>query len=294
MKEFAKPFFTFYTLTLLAIMFFAACTPEDDDDLAPTLEVTFSNGSAIADTSTQAGQPIEIRVVGMGNSDNITYYSILRNGIHVLDSGLNSASFVSVRSLIRSTDSIETYTIIIRDRNFRESSFSFCFGLKPTSSWGNIRLLENIILGAQNNSSTGSFLNLSSGNIYNLSTAFQNQDSAQMLYFYDGADLNTIASPNANIDTSYFGGNSGLANWTIKNEIRFVQLFIGQQDFLDCQNDSLIIANLFPYETGKRKAKQLTSGNVYEFCFHGKYGIFYVNNVSGTNSGTIDISIKMQ
>jgi len=294
MKIFTGPLKFILPLIFLALLAMVSCAPDDSDGLPPLLKVTFADSTAISDTSIEAGQSIEIIVEGSGNENNITYFALLRNGTHVLDSGLNAPSFVSHRQIIRSTDSVENYTVLIRDRDFNETTFNFSIGLKPTLVYGDIATWSHLILGAQNNVANGSFLNLFSGQIFNLSEAFLNQDSVQMLYYYDATDLNTIASPNANIDTSYFGGSSGLANWTIKNEIRFIQLFYTEQEFLDIQNDSLIIANLFPYDTGKRKAKVLQAGHMYEFCFNGQYGIFYVNNVSGTDAGTIDISIKMQ
>lgn len=294
MKIFTRPLAYISLCLLFAAVVTTSCTPDETAGLPPLLKVTFADSSAIADTSIEAGQSIELIIEGIGNEKNITYFALLRNGQHVLDSGLNAPSFVSHRSIIRGTDSIENYTVLIRDRDFNETKFTFSIGLKPTLVYGEIFTLDHVILGAQNNAAIGGFLNLFSAQIYNLSQAFLNQDSVQMLYFYDATDLNTIASPNANIDTSYFGGSSGLANWTTKNEIRYEQLYCTEQEFLDMQHDSLIIANIFPYETGKRKAKLLQAGHIYEFCFAGMYGIFYVNSVSGTDAGFIDISIKMQ
>lgn len=279
-------------ILLIATLF--ACEQNETDPIPPTLNVHFINENGLKDTSAEAGNGIIILISGASGSENITYLSILRNGQHVLDSGLNSNAFVCSRLIIKNTDSIEHYTILIRDRNFLETRVSFSIALLPTSSYGQIRTMNHIVLGAQNNVANGSFLNLFSGSVFNLSQAYFMQDSIQMLYFYDASDLNTIASPNANIDTSYFGGNYGLANWTQKNEIRYNQLFIGEGEFNASQNDSLIIAHLFPYETGKRKAKALQAGNIYEFSFNGLYGIFFVHNVSGANSGNIEISIKMQ
>lgn len=271
-----------------------SCHRDEPESIGPSLSVQFSDGSALNDTSTQAGNGIALIINASAGTENITYFSILRNGQHVLDSGLNSTSFYASRIILKNTDSIEEYTILIRDKDFNESRVSFQFSLLPTLSYGQIKVFNHITLGAQDNGSVGSFLNLFSGNMYNLGQAYLIQDSIQMLYFYDAVDLNTIASPNANIDTSYFGGTFGLANWTQKNEIRYSQLFISEGEFNASQNDSLIIAHLFPYETGKRKAKVLQAGNVYEFGFNGLYGIFFVHNVSGTNSGSIEISIKMQ
>lgn len=294
MKINTKPFVFLLLLSGLLAMLMQSCSQENEPAVPPTLTVTFSDSTAMTDTTLEAGQSLDIIVSGIGNDNNITYFALLRNGVHVLDSGLNAASFVSHRTIVRGIDSVEKYTVIIRDRDFNETSFSFNIGLKPTLVYGDINTLSNIVLGAQNNTTTGSFLNLFSGQMYNLSQAFLNQDSVQMVYYYDVADLNTIASPNANIDTSYFGGSSGLANWTIKNEIRYVQIFNTEAEFMSMQNDSLIIANIFPYDIGKRKAKILQAGHMYEFCSDGRYGIFYVNNVVGTNEGTIEISIKMQ
>ena len=294
MKKNTGPFVFFLVLCCLSSAFMLSCNPDEDQGLPPTLKVMFADSTAIADTSVEAGQSIDIIVEGLANENNITYFALIRNGVHVLDSGLNAPEFVSRRTIVRGTDSIENYTVLIRDRNFNETTFNFSIGLKPTLTYGEILSWPHIILGAQNNTTTGSFLDLFSGQMYNLSQAFLNQDSVQLVYFYDAVDLNTIASPNANIDTSYFGGSSGLANWTYKNEIRYIQIFNTESDFLNMQNDSLIIANLFPYDTGKRKAKVLQAGHMYEFSFEGLYGIFYVNSVSGTDAGTIDISIKMQ
>lgn len=284
----------FYLLICFFISFaFFSCKQNDTEEIPPSLSVKFIDNSELKDTSAQAGQSIVILVEASAGSENITYFSMTSNGVHVLDSGLNASSFTSQRIIVKNTDSLETYTIWVRDKNFKSASLSFSIALLPTVVYGNIRTFD-IALGAQNNTALGGFLNLFSGQVYNLNQAFLAQDSVQMLYFYDGSDLNTIASPNANIDTSYFPGNDGLFHWTIKNEIRYVELFISEQNFLDCQNDSLIIAQLFPYENGKRKAKYLEAGDIYEFCYNGKYGIFYVNSVSGTDAGSINIRIKIQ
>ncbi len=294
MKKIAKSLLAFFSVCCLIFLSFSSCNKEEDEGLPPKLFVMFSDSTNIKDTSIEAGKSIQIIVKGCGSGSNITYFSLIRNGVHVLDSGLNSSEFISNRLIVRGTDSIENYTVLIRDRKFNEATFSFSIGLKPTLSYGSIRFWPNIILGAQNNTSVGSFFNLFSGQIYNLQQAYSNQDSVQLLYYYDVSDFNTISSPNANIDTSYFGGSYGLAHWTHKNEVRFVQINNSESEFLAMQNDSLIIANIFPYSTGKRKAKSLHAGSIYAFSIGGLYGILFVNNVNGQNSGTIDISIKIQ
>ncbi|MBN2729003.1 MAG: hypothetical protein JXR53_07245 [Bacteroidales bacterium] len=286
---------THHLLIILSVFLvaFSSCKKDDGKKIPPTLKVTFSNGSELSDTAAQAGQSIIIQVEGIAGSENITYFSLLSNGEHVLDSGLNSESFVSQRVIVKSTDSLEKYTILIRDKNFQETRLDFNISLLPTLVYGNIRTLT-FELGAQSNTTLGSFYDLFANQVYTLSEAYNNQGSVQMLYFYDPSEESTIASPNANIDSTIFGGTYQLPNWATRNEIRYVLLTITQQDFDQCQNDSLIIANLFQYDTGKRKAKYLTPGDIYEFSHQGRYGIFYVNAVSGTNTGTINVTIKIQ
>ncbi len=286
---------THHFLVVFVIVFalFNSCKKEDGEQIPPSLTVTFSDGSVLSDTASEAGQSIVINVSATAGSENITYFSLISNGEHVLDSGLNAESFSSQRIIVKSIDSLEQYTILVRDKNFQQTSISFNLNLLPTTVYGNIRTIT-VELGAQDHSSLGGFYNLFGQQVFTLPDAFNNQDSVQMYYYYDAVDENTIASPNANIDTTITGSTYGFSNWTTRNEIRYVKLSITQQDFDNCQHDSTIIANLFQYDTGKRKSKNLIPGDIYEFSHDGRYGIFYVNNVVGTTAGTINITIKIQ
>jgi hypothetical protein len=117
------------------------------------------------------------------------------------------------------------------------------------------------------------------------------------VYYYDSksGDNNTIASPGSNIDSTLFSDPWPLQSWTVKNTTRFEITTISSSEFNDCNNDSLILSNTFPYASGKRKAKNLVAGNIYSYVSQsGKKGIFKVNEVTGTEAGLINISLKQQ
>ncbi len=59
-------------------------------------------------------------------------------------------------------------------------------------------------------------------------------------------------------------------------------------------NDSLLIAEFLESEA-KRKAKYLGKDSVFAFRTNdSRLGIFYVNDVNGNESGTVNVSIKVQ
>jgi hypothetical protein len=127
--------------------------------------------------------------------------------------------------------------------------------------------------------------------------AYQNQSLIDLVYYFDPitGDNNSIASPGANIDSTLFTGPWPIQSWPVKNTTRFESATISPVSFNSSINDSLILANTFPYASGKRKAKNLTAGNIYSFVSQtGIKGIFKVIDVSGTDAGSIKISLKIQ
>ena len=193
----------------------------------------------------------------------------------------------------------EKWSFYVRDRDGRKSNtLSILLQKDSNSVYGNISHLPEINFGAQNNNDYGSFFSLSNGQIYHQDDAFNLQSAINLVYYYDliEEDENTIASPGANIDASFFPGQTGITNWTIRNTTRFeLRENLIDSDFDQCQNDSLILHNTFEFASGKRKSKNLEDGNIYAFVTEsGIKGLFIVHEVEGEEEGRIKISIKMQ
>ena len=114
-----------------------------------------------------------------------------------------------------------------------------------------------------------------------------------MIYYY-GEDDQTIASPGANIEDGIFQEEYIPNNWLYRNTTRFIKTSMIDEEFNLIQNDSILLVSYVEGE-GKRKAKNLETGDIYSFKTQGaKYGIFLVTEILGLESGTVKIDIKIQ
>jgi len=158
--------------------------------------------------------------------------------------------------------------------------------------------LNKLFWKKENNTQTGSFYSILHDQVYFLPMAFLHQEDCDLLYYFDPieTDAHTIASPGANIDASVYNSNEAPMYWEIRRTIRFEkQSDLTEETFLQCTNDSLILARTFVFGTGKRKAKNLDTGHIYSFVSEaGQKGMFLVTALEGTESGSIQITLKIQ
>ncbi len=273
---------------------------EKKDTAYPPPSIQFISGSDYVsnDTTLKLGESFKIGIIAENPNVNLTNF-IIRvesdvNEIY-LDSGMNTPKLNFEKTFVKGIKTFEKWIFIIRDKDGNSAEISVNVKKDTSSAYGQINFYPTIVLGAQNNA-TGSFYALSEDSVYSQQNAFNNQDKIDMCYYYDfiETDENTIASPGANIDESVYPGANGLSNWTILKTSRFKLTDLTESDFFNATNDSLLIASYGQTE-GKRKAKNLQNGNIFSFKNEdGKVGLFMVNSVSGTDEGTVDISIKVQ
>ncbi len=153
---------------------------------------------------------------------------------------------------------------------------------------------DNIRLGAQNSVLVPSFLSLSDSHSYDLEGAFQHQEDIDLLYYFSDDDKACIASPGASIQSGIYSGDAAIENWTTKNTTRFIKTDMTPEQFENIFHDGLIIP-IYIDEDAKRKAKNLTVGDVYVFKTESDlYGAFVVNSIEGTHDGVIELGIKIQ
>ncbi len=285
-------------VSLLAFFVLPSCKKKDTNPP----QIFFSTGSTYVykDSVMATGCNFKVEINAQTGGDaNITNF-IIRNehdGIvtSYFDTGMNNETIKISKILTKSIYDSEKWTFIVIDKNGKNASISFITTKDPSSQYGPIKHFD-ATMGAQSSTLFGSFLSLNSGFTFFQDSAFAHQDSIEMLYYYDaiGTDANSIASPNANIDPSVYTGSTGLANWTIKNETRYYKTTLTYADFNAATNDSLLLIS-YSEINGKRKAKNLVSGDIYAFkTAHNKYGLFYVNQVMGLDTGNISVNILIQ
>jgi hypothetical protein len=292
------------TYSLLAItfiffiIFLGSCKKKETS--LPNIYLKTDTGYVYKDTTMAVGNIFKIELTAeYGGDVNLTNI-VIRNehdGIitNYFDTGVNTKAIRISKPLTKNVYDVEKWTFIAIDKNGGSASVSFITTKDPNSQFGQIKNYY-VTMGAQLSTLSGSFLSLNSGRTFFQDSAFLHQDSIEMLYYYDaiGSDANTIASPNANIDASVYTGSSGLSNWTIKNETRYYKTTLSYNDFSTAMNDSILLVS-YSEINGKRKAKNLIAGDIYSFkTIHNKYGLFYVENVSGLDTGYITVKILIQ
>ncbi len=303
-QRYAKSHISKWTVFFLFIVFHInACHKPEPSFPSPSIELVNADGFVSNDSTFLLGEKIQIRFNASTNSDvALTHFNItgIRDSlITSFDTGIYENTFDYTLSLSKGIALKEEWQFYVRDRQGRKSETLSLFLVKDSASiFGEIIHLNSLVLGAQNNNTTGSFFSFETGQIYSLADAFNLQSKINLLYFYDliETDANTIASPGANIDESVFGGEFGLANWTSRNTVRFkLESDLTVTDFDLCSNDSLIVTNTFIFSSGNRKAKNLTPGSIYSFVTDNDLkGLILVKEVYGLNDGQIVFDIKME
>lgn len=292
-----------YSIIFLAIavvvMVLTSCRRDDEPGIPPTIELRIDSGYVHSDDTVAAGKTFTVGIIAHKGDANITNFmmNIANDSLYTyLDTGLNAEDVIISKTIIKGLGQKDTWTFTVRAKDGAWASVSLNIFLDTSSTFGPVITIPSVILGAQHCTANGSFYDVKNNTIYFLADAFNVQDSIEMLYFYDAvtSDANTIASPNANIDTSVFNGTYGLPNWTVKNETRYLKTTLTAVDFDNFNNDSLLIAT-YNETLSKRKAKNLAVGDIYAFrTANNKLGLFEVLNVFGTDAGTVEIKIKMQ
>lgn len=291
-----KQKYVFLFLIITAPVFFLRCEKDDGPKKPPSIKLMQQSGSISNDTTIGFGELMTFTIDASRGSDNITNLIAVRNGTgliqqRVLDTSMNTPSFTVSKSFTKSPADSEYWTFVIRDKNRQADSISLVIHRDTTTEYGSVRLIESVVLSAQNLGAPGSFFSFDLG-VYDLNSALQHQDETELLYYYYGEDENVIASPGANIGSGIFEGD--LEDWSTRLTTRFSEIELPAEDFYAIENDSLLVA-IYPEGDGKRKSKNLTAGKTFSFKTQdATFGIFRVIEVVGQEAGTIEIDIKIQ
>ena len=288
-------------VTLLTLGWAMSCS-EDETSVQPNPSISFiqDSGYVWQDTTLLVGESIKIGIKAKtGSSEPLTHFNYLvidELDTISIDSGIYVEDFEFSKIITKSFAETENWIFTVHDKDGRPASIPFTLFKADSSAWGDIVSMDSVVLGAQNNPTLNSFVSWQTQSVYSLEEAHQNQAIINLLYYYDliEEDENTIASPGANIDPSFYSADIGPHTWDPRNTSRFILTSLSEQEFWSCDNDSLILANGFEFNSGKRKAKNLNTGDIYAFNDNSKKGLFLVHEVDGTDQGFIRFSLKVQ
>jgi len=280
-------------MVILAAALSASCKETDKNTAAPIIELISGDGLITDDTSASVSEILKFKIHCQWNGDNtLTNLIVASNDKRVVDEGMNIKEFEREISFAKGTDDVELIVFTIRDIKGLSSSVSLKVNKDDGTIGGELVRYNNIELYAQSVQNGKGFLSLTNGVSYTMQDAYGIQGDIHMLYFYDAnsGDLNTIASPGANLN-----GILDLSSWTTRNTARFYQVTMTQEQF-DAVSDPAYVVSLYSEADGKRKAKNLKAGDIYSFKLesNGKYGILRVTEVTGQADGKILFSVVMQ
>jgi hypothetical protein len=206
---------------------------------------------------------------------------------------MNVASFNWIGTFAKSFNDNEVWEFIVRDRYSNSDMVSILIQNDSTIGPGPIYTYSDIVFGAQSNINFGGCFSLNNQQDYFIEEAYYNQEKIDMIYYF-GEDDQTMASPGANIEDGIFPEEYSPDKWFYRNTTRYIKNNLSPDEFYLVQNDSLLLVSYKEGE-GKRKAKELASGDVYSFkTQNAKYGMFLVLEVLGSATGSVKIDIKIQ
>ncbi len=280
-------------MLILAAALSASCKETEKNTAAPVIELISGEGLITDDTSASVAEILKFKIHCQWNGDNtLTNLIIASNNKRVVDEGMNIKEFEREVTFAKGTDDVELIVFTIRDIKGQSSSVSLTVTKDDGSVGGELVRYNNLELNAQSTANGKGFLSLTNGVAYSMQDAIAIQGDIHMLYFYDAnsGDLNTIASPGANLT-----GIFDLSSWTTRNTARFYQVSMTQEQF-DAVSDPAYVVSLYSEADGKRKAKNLKAGDTYSFKLesNGKYGMLRVTEVTGQADGKVVFSVVMQ
>jgi hypothetical protein len=285
-----KSFFIFFVFIL------CFCKKEKNEKNPPLIEFINDAGYVHSDTSVSLGTSLKIGIKATKSGEYITYLNVsVNNGTiqTALDSGMYTDNLLYKKTIIKSNSQIETWTFIVMDKNRNKSAISLKLIKKNISIFGDINYYPSVILGAQNNITSGNFYSLTGNIIYNQQDAFNNQPLIDFIYYY-GQYNATLSSPGETEAPLFYTGTTGIPNWALKNVTLYDTTLVTSQQFDSSINDSLLLVQ-YDQVNGKKKAKYMQPGLVFSFINNlGKIGLFKVVTVNGTDSGTLEIAVKIQ
>jgi len=292
----------FLCITVLMLSFLNSCDKDQSNYANPKLAFLNEAGYISQDTSAKVGDTLYIKILAESLSEyalnTIRFERITPIDTIRIDTGMHVQSIIMEKKIIKNVADWEIWNISTRDRNRQQSNIiSLRINKSESSSHGEITHIPSFDLGFQDHLSYHSFYSLTQQMTYPIEDAFDQQEEIHLLSYYDNVDEDehTIASPGANVSAELFGGQFALEHWDTRNTTRFAEPNIRVEDFDLCENDSLIYASTFAFETGKRKAKNLQPNDIYAFVSDkGNFGLIKVISLSGNEAGSINIEIKMK
>ena len=289
-------------LGLALISLFGLMVSCGEDAQPPSITVLEGSGYYVSGTAVAPGAVVTIAAKATANAtsaENIKSMKVLRGDNSQFTSEVFDASTVTKEWNIPAleTAGTETITIIATD-NAGETAEAYVDIVTDEALAGSLKT-NTIVLGAQDNT-TGSFCASFEGMVYTVGElkGAGNYADIDIIYYYGDVNKSALFSPKAIVDADItWGGLLPVSSWTTINETKFRKA--AAADFDNATYNSVAtlgaLADLDIANGGDAPIEGLAIGDAYAFkTADGKYGIFSITAITGTNEGTVGFTVKIQ
>ncbi|MCB0431051.1 MAG: hypothetical protein H6585_10750 [Flavobacteriales bacterium] len=278
---------------------FVSCNKDDDENTDKSPTINFVGGSGYVDANVQltVNDAFKVGITASSNatsSTKLVSFKVVRTAnntpVTVLDSTISTKTFGTWTGnfTAQSTATTENWTFTVTDADGESATATFTI---QTVAAGPISTYTAKQAGAQSNSTLGSFIDLTGGNIYLSSAAVTNQANVDAVYF-NGAGNATIGSVT---DSEAKGIFSTLPFTTTNNQTTFVDLTSSMSTSqFDAITDDSGILNALGTPTATQISGLAVNSIVGFKTADGKYGLVKVTALTAGNTGSMTCTIKVQ
>ncbi|WP_291728701.1 hypothetical protein [Bernardetia sp.] len=304
MKKSIFSYFSYLVLLLLAVGTLSSCGETDGTDPAPT--ITINPTSATIDVGQQAD--FTYTVVASKNLEEIRIISRNVTQQTVVDFTNNDSHNGTFSFIGGIDDAGTTVTITVEavDTDGNRSSSSVDIAVNDAPDPIAIKTYPAILLGAQDNASTGSFLDASEGNVYKIADAKANSALVDMAYLQGSSSNGQGAVIGSLRDASVEQVFSTETGWATRNDTRFRNTSLTTANFDAIIDGSELTAAYAagsepnigttgdPREGATSRVNQLAANTVFAFrTADGKDGLVKVVSIDAGTTGSIRLEVKV-
>ncbi len=288
---------------LIAILVVASCKNDKVDTTPPLLQLklggAFVSDSAVLDIN----DTISFGIHAEGLSSNLTYLKVdvvnSAGTSTIYDEGINTAVLDVNKTFFKGLEASDTYVITVMDYNRNTITASFTVLLDSLSAFGTIYHFSNLVIGYQNNSVAGHFVDASTGAIYTDASVAGHESEIDIIAYYylsSGSPCPSLVCPaQGDAQLQY----PAIVGWTVQNATLYDYHtsdygLVSEAQFDGCNNDSLLLV-AYNSTYVSQKCKFATAGKIIPFLtVDGKKGLIKVTAADFVETGTMTIEIKIQ
>ncbi len=294
-------------LIFLAIFsaLFVQCSEEENTTSEPIVNLKNGAQYTASESYVPIGGQLKFGISATGDGFEITNLTVKRKTdiktITELDKGMfiKKGELDTLLNYYKGSADKETWIFSIMNSNRDTASVSIVIYKGAGNSYGEIDYTPSVMIGYQNNSITPNFVDLNSGMSYTNTTVAENESLIDLVCYYylnSGSSSPTISCPSYITAKSY---HPIMNEWPVRNSTVYDYFttdnnLISIAQFDAAQNDSLLINGYKP-ESVSGTCKYCFTGKVIPFkTNHGKYGLLKIIRADETDTGYIELAIKIQ